>query len=245
MDPTAFDRFSRAIASAGSRRRLLEALSGLSLALALPHVAAPPSLAGPKKKSKKKSGKKKSGKKSPISQQSPTCALGCTPEKRLDTTTCTCVCPAVHTCCTCVIRTGPNETQSTCLGDAVDSHVACLARCVSLLGPDDELESAFFGGGPGSSVTCGAGFEEPCSFECRGANICGTRDLCAGEQERCAPDGFCFRPLGGGPSRCGSIGTGNCVSDAECRAALNDPGAFCADTPDCGSLSPTRCVFSR
>jgi len=54
-------------------------------------------------------------------------------------------------------------------------------------------------------------------------------DFCVNSASTCGDGGFCFRPLGGGPSRCGfpSFSTcGGCTNHDQCSALF--AGSFCA-----------------
>jgi hypothetical protein len=299
MDGFRFDRLTRTLTSAGSRRRALGGLMLGSLGL-LGHERSEDAAAhDPSKKCKKKSGeaKKKCLKKAkkhnathlvpPPPVCPPVCpvCLGCNGAtgqcEALPNGQSALGCAAPHVCCggTCcdpINQCNAAGTCATCAQVCPDTCSACfnLADGSTICG--GASSSCLSGESCRSTDDCAAGKVCATSFTRRPDNstsqFCGTpgacwtvipcsscphdADACSGTSP-CGSGGQCYRPFGGGNSRCGvstgviGVGSCGCTSHGQCETN-HGAGSFCVTfTPGgactCGPESPhtTFCALPR
>ena len=270
MDGIRFDRLTRSLGTAGSRRRALAGLVAGALGLLSGGSDDEAAAHDLKAKCKKKSGtaKKKCLKKAKkhaathASESSPppppeprcpqstaphwcastnTCVPACPPGKVFEPASCTCVCAVEGTCCECK----RNGSHVFCSAEFTTTE-ACFIACFAAV--TEGAAMPFFSATPGMTTVCDATAVGGCNVVCA-PDACEGRDACLGQATPCGTGGRCFQPFGGGPTRCGTPTTTSscgCTSHEDC--AEHGPGAFCVQdtgTACTGCAEGTFCATPR
>lgn len=232
MDDTRFDRMTRRLEPAVSRRRLGVALSAFGLGASLGNAPQTEARKGRKKKPRCPPPEKPRCPDAAAPHwcaSADACVPACPTGTAFNASACRCDCVVRRSCCQCT-----NGNANFCRTD-IDDPTSCAGACSG--GGIPFMPALRKADMTGSCTPSGR-----CEVTCA-PTTCGTTDACKGGSGNCPGDLQCFQPLEGGPTRCGrptQSGSCGCASHQQC-ADGHGIGAFCVqitgDACTCGGAS--------